>query len=111
MTNTFDLTRRVVLITGGNGSIVQFTKSLAVARARHNIQVNAILPGFIDIDLTRGGRATAPQMFSKGEGRTPASRWCLPGDIAGPAVLLASSAPDFVTGTAIPVDGGYSIQV
>jgi 2-dehydro-3-deoxy-D-gluconate 5-dehydrogenase len=93
------------------GGVVQLTKSLAVSWARYNIQVNAILPGFIDTDLTRGGRATAPEMFSKVEGRTPAGRWGQPSDIAGTAVFLASSASDFVTGTAIPVDGGYSAQV
>jgi 2-dehydro-3-deoxy-D-gluconate 5-dehydrogenase len=93
------------------GGVVQLTKSLAVSWAHHNIQVNAILPGFINTDLTIGGRATAPEMFSKVEGRTPAGRWGQPSDIAGTAVFLASSASDFVTGTAIPVDGGYSVQV
>jgi len=43
--------------------------------------------------------------------RTPAARWGVGEDMAGIAVFLASSASDFITGTAIPVDGGYSIQV
>ena len=43
--------------------------------------------------------------------RTPAKRWGVPDDLAGVAVFLASPASDFVTGTAIPVDGGYSVQV
>ena len=42
--------------------------------------------------------------------RTPAGRWGEPADLAGTAVFLAASASDFVTGTAIPVDGGYSAQ-
>ena len=87
------------------------TKSLAVAWAEHNIQVNAILPGFIDTPLTRQGRASSPEMFGKIEDRTPADRWGRPDDLAGAAVFLASSASDFVTGTAIPVDGGYAAQI
>lgn len=93
------------------GAIVQLTKSLAVAWAAHGVQVNAILPGFIDTDLTRGGRQSAPAMFAKVTERTPARRWGQPEDLAGVAVFLAGSASDFITGTAIPVDGGYSVQV
>lgn len=93
------------------GAVVQLTKSLAVSWARHNIQVNAILPGFIDTPLTRGGRQSAPEMFAKITERTPAGRWGQPEDLAGLAVFLASRASDFVTGTAIPVDGGYSVQI
>jgi 2-deoxy-D-gluconate 3-dehydrogenase len=42
--------------------------------------------------------------------RTPAGRWGVPDDLAGIAVFLSSRASDFVTGAAIPVDGGYSVQ-
>lgn len=93
------------------GGVVQLTKSLAVAWAGDNIQVNAILPGFIDTDLTREGRSSSPQMFAKITERTPADRWGVPADLAGTAVYLASRASDFVTGTAIPVDGGYAAQI
>lgn len=93
------------------GAIVQLTRSLAVAWAEHNVQVNAVLPGFIDTDLTRGGRRSAPAMFAKVQERTPAGRWGQPDDLAGIAVFLASRASDFITGTAIPVDGGYSVQI
>jgi len=93
------------------GGVVQLTRSLAVAWAQHNIQVNAILPGFIDTPLTRGGRQSSPEMFAKVTERTPARRWGQPDDLAGTAVFLASPASDFVTGTAIPVDGGYSIHI
>lgn len=93
------------------GGVVQLTKSLAVAWAQHNIQVNCILPGFIDTPLTRGGRQTSPQMFAKVTERTPAGRWGEPEDLAGLAVFFASRASDFVTGTAVPVDGGYSAQI
>jgi 2-deoxy-D-gluconate 3-dehydrogenase len=97
--------------SASKGAIVQLTKSLAVAWASHGIQVNAVLPGFVDTDLTRRGRATSPDMFAKVAGRTPAGRWGRPDDLAGVAVFLASRASDFVTGTAIAVDGGYSAQV
>ncbi len=93
------------------GAVVQFTKSLAVAWATHGVQVNSILPGFIVTDLTRGGRQSAPAMFAKVVERTPAGRWGQPEDLAGLAVFLASRASDFITGTAIPADGGYSVQI
>ncbi len=92
------------------GGIVQLTRALATAWAKQAIQVNAILPGWIDTDLTRGGRRQMPGLEERVEARTPAGRWGQPGDFAGIAVFLASSASDFVTGTAIPVDGGYSVQ-
>ena len=93
------------------GGIVQLTRSLAAAWAKDNIQCNALLPGWIDTDLTRRGRVEMPGFDERVMARTPAGRWGLPGDFAGAAVFLASSASDFITGTAIPVDGGYSIQV
>ncbi len=92
------------------GGIVQFTRSLATAWAAENIQVNAVLPGWIDTELTQGAREQVPGLNERVLARTPAGRWGAPSDMAGVAVFLASSASDFVTGTAIPVDGGYSIQ-
>ncbi|HEV8643224.1 MAG TPA: glucose 1-dehydrogenase [Methylomirabilota bacterium] len=92
------------------GGIVQLTKSLACAWARDNIQVNAVLPGWIDTELTRQARQQIPGLHDTVLKRTPAGRWGLIDDLAGIAVFLASPASDFITGTAIPVDGGYSIQ-
>ena len=90
------------------GGLVQLTKSLAVAWAPDNIQVNAVLPGWIDTDLTRGARAVVEGLHDRVLQRTPARRWGEPDDLRGVAVFLASAASDFVTGTAIPVDGGYA---
>jgi 2-deoxy-D-gluconate 3-dehydrogenase len=90
------------------GGLVQLTKSLAAAWAPDNIQVNAVLPGWIDTDLTREGRQQVPGLHERVLARTPAGRWGTPDDLAGIAVFLASAASDFVTGVAIPVDGGYS---
>ena len=92
------------------GGMVQLTKSLACAWAKDNIQVNAVLPGWIDTALTRQARKDLPGLHERVLARTPAQRWGDPADFAGIAVFLASSAADFVTGAAIPVDGGYSTQ-
>ena len=91
------------------GGIVQLTRSLACAWARDRIQVNAVLPGWIDTALTRQARKDVPGLHERVLARTPAGRWGEPEDLAGIAVFLASKASDFVTGTAIPVDGGYSV--
>lgn len=92
------------------GGIVQFTKAIASSWAVDNIQANAILPGWIDTDLTRKAREQLPALNENVLNRTPAKRWGTIDDLAGAAVFLASPASDFVTGTAIPVDGGYSAQ-
>jgi 2-deoxy-D-gluconate 3-dehydrogenase len=93
------------------GGLVQLTRSLASAWAKDNIQVNAILPGFINTDLTKRTRTEIPGLNERVLARTPAGRWGEPEDFAGIAVFLASAASDYVTGTAIPVDGGYSVQM
>jgi len=91
------------------GGIVQFTRAMAAGWAADNIQVNSVLPGWIDTDLTRRAREQVAGLAERVPARTPAGRWGEPDDLAGIAVFLASAASDFVTGTAIPVDGGYSI--
>ena len=91
------------------GGIVQMTRALATAWAQDNIQVNAVLPGWIDTDLTRRARQQVQGLHESVEKRTPQGRWGAPPDMSGVAAFLASPASDFVTGTAIPVDGGFSI--
>jgi 2-deoxy-D-gluconate 3-dehydrogenase len=93
------------------GAVVQLSKSLAIAWAKDNIQVNSILPGWIDTDLTRGARAQIPGLNERVLQGTPAGRWGEPLDLAGTAVFFCSRASDFVTGTALPVDGGYSSSI
>jgi 2-deoxy-D-gluconate 3-dehydrogenase len=92
------------------GGMVQMTKALATAWAKDNIQVNAVLPGWIDTELTRRGRREVQGLHERVLARTPAGRWGIPDDMAGIAVFLAGRGSDFVTGTAIPVDGGYAAQ-
>jgi 2-deoxy-D-gluconate 3-dehydrogenase len=93
--------------SASKGGVIQLTKSLAVAWARDHIEVNAIIPGWIRTDMTAGVQ-TNERMFQRIIERTPARRFGEPEEVGGAAVFLASSASDFVTGVAIPVDGGYA---
>ena len=93
------------------GGIVQLTKSLATAWAKDDIQVNCFLPGWIDTPLTQGLRAQVEGVSDKVLARTPAGRWGHIDDFRGLAVFLASAASDFITGTVIPVDGGFSANL
>lgn len=92
------------------GGVMQLTKALATAWAGDGIQVNAVLPGWIDTELTRGARRDVAGLAEAVVARTPAGRRGVPDDLAGIAVLLAAPASDFITGTAIPCDGGYSVR-
>ena len=92
------------------GGVVQMTKSTAVAWAADGITVNVILPGWIDTDLTRKARQDMGGLNDNVLARTPSKRWGEPGDFEGVAAFLASDAAAFITGVAIPVDGGYSVQ-
>jgi 2-dehydro-3-deoxy-D-gluconate 5-dehydrogenase len=94
--------------SAAKGAIVQLTKSMAIELAPYNIQVNTIAPGWIETDMTAPVR-TMP-LNDEILARTPAGRWGRPEELAGTAVFLASAASDFVTGTTIRVDGGYSIR-
>ena len=96
--------------SASKGGIVQLTKSMASSWARDNIQVNAILPGWIDTELTRGARAQVPTLHDAILRRTPAGRWGVIDDFNGIAVFLGGPASDFITGAVITVDGGFSIQ-
>ena len=94
--------------SASKGGLVQLTKSHALAWAKDNIQVNAILPGWFDTEMTEAARAQVPGLNERVLARVPVARWAEPRDIAGTAVWLASRASEFVTGIAIPVDGGFS---
>jgi 2-dehydro-3-deoxy-D-gluconate 5-dehydrogenase len=96
--------------SAAKGAIVQLTKSMAIELAPHGIQVNALAPGWIETDMTAALRGE--ELKAMGDqivARTPAARWGLPEELAGPAIFLASPASDFVTGETIRVDGGYAI--
>jgi 2-deoxy-D-gluconate 3-dehydrogenase len=93
------------------GGILQLTRSLAVSWGADNIQVNALLPGYIESDMTRRAEAERPGAFDAKRARTPAGRIGQPEDVAGAAVFLASRAANFITGASITVDGGYAIHI
>ncbi|MBT8063980.1 MAG: glucose 1-dehydrogenase [Gammaproteobacteria bacterium] len=97
--------------SAAKGAIVQLTKSMAIELAPHNIQVNGIAPGWFVTDMTAAVRSPElEEMNNEIMLRTPAGRWGEPEELVGTAIFLSSPASDFVTGTMIPVDGGYSIR-
>jgi 2-deoxy-D-gluconate 3-dehydrogenase len=87
--------------------LLGLTRALAVELCKHNIQVNAILPGWYLTEMTGHLQNTALADYVRR--KTPAGRWGNPQDLVGMAILLASATSDFITGIAIPVDGGYSV--
>lgn len=93
--------------TASKGGVAQLTKSLAVHWAGDNIRVNAVAPGWIETEMTQGLR-DAPEREAAILGRTPQGRWGQPSDVGNAVAMLLSSDADFITGTVLPVDGGYS---
>lgn len=88
------------------GGIGQLTKALANEWAPHNVNVNAIAPGYIRTDNTQALQDD-PERSASILGRIPAGRWGEPEDFAGPAVFLASAASNYVHGEILTVDGGW----
>ena len=97
---------RVPAYTASKGGVAQLTKALANEWAAHNIQVNAIAPGYFATTNTEALQADPVRNRQILE-RIPAGRWGKPEDLAGAAVYLASAASDYVTGTVLTVDGGW----
>lgn len=94
--------------TASKGGVAQLTKALAVAWAP-TIRVNAIAPGWIETELTKAAQADAARSDAI-VARTPFGRWGKPDDIGGAVVFLCSESAGFITGTVLPVDGGYSVK-
>ena len=100
---------RVPSYSAAKGAVIQLTKSMAIELALYNVQVNAIVPGWFETDMTAPIK-TNKALYDEIMLRTPAGRWGKPKELAGTAVFLASKASDFVTGETIRVDGGYAIR-
>ncbi|MEJ1162002.1 SDR family NAD(P)-dependent oxidoreductase [Prosthecomicrobium sp. N25] len=92
--------------SASKGGVAQLTRSLAAAWAAEGIRVNAVAPGWIETDLTRP-LVEDPARSAPILARTPLGRWGRPDDLGGVVVFLASDAARFITGTVLPVDGGY----
>jgi 2-deoxy-D-gluconate 3-dehydrogenase len=97
---------RVPGYAASKGGVAQLTKALANEWAPHNIQVNAIAPGYFSTSNTEALQADETRNRQILE-RIPAARWGQPQNLAGAAVFLTSSASDYVTGAVLPVDGGW----
>ena len=100
----------VVPYTAAKGGIRQLTRGMAVELAQHNIQVNAIAPGYFATEMNRA-LLDNPTFDAWVKQRTPARRWGEPDEIAGLAVFLASGAADYITGQMIMIDGGMSVAL
>jgi 2-dehydro-3-deoxy-D-gluconate 5-dehydrogenase len=104
--NTVVSAKNIIPYTVSKGGIGQMTKALAVEWGQYNVQVNCILPGYYETDLTTALR-NDPERYAYFRSRIPLGRWGVPNDLKGAVVFLASAASDYVTGINLPVDGGY----
>jgi 3-oxoacyl-[acyl-carrier protein] reductase len=89
------------------GGLVSFTRACAIELAPKGIQVNAVLPGFIETEMTARTRRRAGEVILD---RIPAQRFGTPQEVANMVLFLASPMSEYVTGQAIPVDGGLSVS-
>jgi 2-deoxy-D-gluconate 3-dehydrogenase len=97
---------RVPSYTASKSGVIGVTRLLANEWAKHDINANAIAPGYMATNNTEALRADEDRS-SEILGRIPAGRWGMPNDMAGPIVFLASDASRYVNGFTIAVDGGW----
>ena len=103
---TSEVARKTIApYTAAKGAVKQLTKSMCVEWAPHNIQVNAIGPGYFETPLNEA-LMNDDAFDTWVKGRTPAGRWGVPKELVGAAVFLSSAASDFVNGQVVYVDGG-----
>jgi NAD(P)-dependent dehydrogenase (short-subunit alcohol dehydrogenase family) len=95
----------LAVYAAAKGGVVQLTKSVALDYAKQGIRVNAICPGMTWTGLAGAGDDSLPPADRVPP--QPMHRWGLPGELAAAALFLASDESSFITGTAVPVDGGY----
>lgn len=92
------------------GGLKMLTRAMCAEWARHNVQVNALAPGYILTELTQP-LAGDPKFDAWIKGRTPAGRWGTVADLTGGCVFLASPAADFINGQILTIDGGLSAVI
>ena len=107
MVSNFGAPRQVHYAASKTG-VLGLVRSLAVELARHEIRVNALLPGWTDTDMLAGGKGWQ-KFVDNTVGRTPVRRWGTPQDMAAAAVFLADRTQAFHTGDTLLIDGGYSL--
>lgn len=100
----------IVPYTATKGAIKTMTRGLAAELGKHNIQVNAIGPGYFATELNEALMSNA-DFDAWVKARTPAGRWAQTDELIGAAVFLASRASDYVNGHLLMVDGGLSVVV
>ncbi|MHB1006575.1 MAG: SDR family NAD(P)-dependent oxidoreductase [Chloroflexota bacterium] len=98
---------RLVAYCASKGGVDQLTKVLAVEWARYNVRVNAIAPGYVETEMTRG-LVDNPRLREMLESQTPLGRLARPDEMVGAAIFLASDAASYVTGQTLFVDGGWT---
>lgn len=86
--------------------LLGLTRALAVELAAYNIQVNAILPGYFETEMSSGVPAWLRRDLER---KTPVGRWGQPQELVGAAIFLSAAASDYVTGIDLVVDGGYAV--
>jgi meso-butanediol dehydrogenase/(S,S)-butanediol dehydrogenase/diacetyl reductase len=91
------------------GGIINFTRSVAIDYAKENVRVNSICPGFVETPMTEPSFEDEA-FYEYVHGQTPIGRVAQPEEIAGLAMFLASEEASYITGTNIPVDGGWTAQ-
>jgi len=97
---------RQIAYCASKGGLLQITRVLAIEWVKHNIQVNAIGPAYVETELTKGMRESAVISQNLLQ-RTPMGRFAKPDEIVGAALYLASDASGYVTGQTLFVDGGW----
>jgi NAD(P)-dependent dehydrogenase (short-subunit alcohol dehydrogenase family) len=100
---------RAPAYSASKAGVILLTKSLALEWARHNIRVNAIAPHYLETDLTKGIR-TSDKVYKALVKQIPMRRFGKTSELIGAVLFLCSEASTYVTGTVIPVDGGYLAQ-
>ena len=106
-----DLARPTIsAYTAAKGGLRNLTRAMTAEWASHDIQINAIAPGYIHTEMTQN--LVDDEAFNSWIlGRTPANRWGTTDDIVGPAVWLASDGSNFVNGQVVFIDGGMTVVV
>ncbi|MBG1233288.1 SDR family NAD(P)-dependent oxidoreductase [Aestuariivirga litoralis] len=98
-----------VAYNSSKAAVHMMTKSLASEVAAENIRVNAVAPGYIETDLSRGGIAN-PEWFPTWRQMTPMGRVGQPEEVAAAALFLCSDASSYITGEVLVIDGGYTTR-